>query len=77
LQGTILSGADLCAANLMLANLQAANLSGAQLDERTILPDGEHWSPDSDLCRFTTDLHPLFWHSPVFVPAGEPARLSH
>jgi len=76
LQGADLSSADLRAANLLLANLLAANVSGAQMDEKTTLPNGEHWTPGEDLSRFTCAEHPRLWRSPLFAPAGESVQLS-
>lgn len=32
-----------------------------QFDEKTILPDGNNWSPDVDMTRFTWRQHPDFW----------------
>ena len=34
------------------ADLTDANLPGTLFDESTILPDGTHWSPQSNLARF-------------------------
>jgi uncharacterized protein YjbI with pentapeptide repeats len=67
LQGATLIGADLRSANLNLANLQAADVSAVQMDERTVLPNNERWTPDADLSRFTDSRHALFWQSPAFV----------
>jgi hypothetical protein len=63
LSGTDLRGANLQGADLRDANLQGAKLFGAELqgadlgvaefDEHTILPDGLHWTPDTDLTKFT------------------------
>ncbi len=54
-----LQGASLCETNLKKANLRYANLQGVKLicttlfDEATILPDGTHWSKDTDMTKFT------------------------
>ena len=75
-----LTNADLNGATLRLTNLRGADLTGADLqnaiiiqlgiDEKTILPDGTHWTPESDIMRFTTRNHPNFWRSDdIFSPA--------
>jgi hypothetical protein len=48
LQGAMLTG----------ANLHWAYLEGAQFDVLTILPDGEFWTPQTDMRQFT---HPEEW----------------
>jgi uncharacterized protein YjbI with pentapeptide repeats len=59
LQGADLLGANLRGADLFKANLQGAKLEGsewlvrAEFDENTILPDGSHWTPETDMTRFT------------------------
>ncbi len=63
LRGTRLHGARMHGANLWRARLQGADLTNAVLidvnfyltefDQDTILPDGSHWTPHSDLTRFT------------------------
>lgn len=73
LQGADLTGADLQGANLWRARLQGArlydaNLQGAILDQvewddATFLPDRSHWTPGTDLRRFTDPSHPEFWRS--------------
>ena len=40
-----------------------ANLTGADFAEDTRLPDGTHWTPDTDITRFTDPDHPRFWRS--------------
>ena len=50
--------ANLQGAELGLANLQAADLRDAKFDDTTILPDGNHWSPETDLNRFTDPPRP-------------------
>jgi Pentapeptide repeats (8 copies) len=63
LSGVNLSGASLQDANLRTANLHGADLGGATLrgtmflgvgifDEKTILPDGAYWTPETDTLRF-------------------------
>jgi uncharacterized protein YjbI with pentapeptide repeats len=60
-----LQGANLFYANLKGANLRLAKLDGAlillkqpgrslytRFDTNTILPDGSHWTPDTDLTQF-------------------------
>lgn len=73
LQGAVLHGANLKGADLLLANLQGAslrevdlqeaNLTEAKLDEKTTLPDGSRWRPDTDMCSFTDPNHLDFWRS--------------
>lgn len=60
-----LVGADLTGANLAGAWLFEANLLFAILDEAvftpdTQLPNGEPWTPDTDMARFTDPRHPDF-----------------
>lgn len=71
LEGTVLVFANLRQAHLNGANLSGAHLFGADLrdavlnqihmDERTLLPDGSHWSPNTNMHRFTDSNHPDFW----------------
>ncbi len=63
LQEANLERADLSGANLTGANLQGANLTNTTFSPQTILPDGTHWSPDSDMRRFTDPNHPSVWRS--------------
>ena len=60
-----LRGADLTGANLDGAWLGESNLLFAILDKAvftpdTQLPNGEQWTPDTDMARFTDPLHPDF-----------------
>ena len=52
LQAANLWQTDLRGADLTGADLTDANLPGTLFDESTILPDGTHWSPQSNLARF-------------------------
>jgi hypothetical protein len=75
LQGANLEGAKLQGANLYKANLRNANLQTALFDETTILPDAQylgrdegssgifdkHWTPETDMKRYTDPQHPDFW----------------
>ncbi|WP_238625188.1 pentapeptide repeat-containing protein [Aggregatilinea lenta] len=74
LRGASLVGANLRGASFLLADLSNVDLTGANLegvrldgttrfDENTILPDGTHWSPDTDMARFTDPSHPAFWYT--------------
>lgn len=54
-------GAYLYGANLTGADMSGANLQNIRFDEQTILPDGQPWTPESDLERFTNPDHPDFW----------------
>ncbi|MBN1963327.1 MAG: pentapeptide repeat-containing protein [Anaerolineae bacterium] len=77
LMGADLWGAVLWAVDLRGADLRHADLSEAQFhdalsqygtpvfDENTFLPDGTHWTPNSDLTVFTNPSHPIFWRSDV------------
>lgn len=68
-----LSYADLREAQLYSTYLQGVNLSEANLqdiefiesyfDEWTQLPDGNFWTPDTDITRFISSDHPNFWRS--------------
>jgi hypothetical protein len=60
LDGAHLDYADLRGCCLLYANLLRATLNSARFDETTILPDGEKWTPMTDLRRFTDDTHPQF-----------------
>jgi hypothetical protein len=67
-ENATLTGADLTGANLLGtiftgADLSHAQLAGAFYDEKTVLPDGTFWTPDTDLARFTDPAHPDFWRS--------------
>ena len=61
LRGAILWKANMKGSNLEYAYLREANLSEAEFDKNTILPDGEIWTPDTDMSRFTDPNHPEFW----------------
>lgn len=63
LHGAALKGVRLQGADLRGANLEKALLDGAEFDENTVLPDGSHWAPETDLKRFTDPKHPAFWRS--------------
>lgn len=53
LSSTNLVGANLKGADLRYANLEGAVLNKTQFDSKTILPDDQYWSPDTDLSQFT------------------------
>lgn len=65
-----LQEARLGSANLTNANLQDANLRDAKyvessnFNEKTILPDGGYWTPDTDMTRYTDPDHPDFRQPP-------------
>lgn len=63
MQRTHLDHAILRGANLTDANLQDADLVWAKFDVDTILPDGNSWTHDTDMSRFTNPEHPNFWRS--------------
>ncbi|MBZ0306544.1 MAG: pentapeptide repeat-containing protein [Anaerolineae bacterium] len=56
-----LQQAELIDANLQGADLRWAVLRDAELSKSTILPDGTHWTPETDMRRFTDPTHPDFW----------------
>lgn len=68
----VLSNSILRGANLINANLESVYFYGQDwfsylpfaaeqyFDETTILPDGTHWTPDTDMRRFTDPDHPNF-----------------
>jgi uncharacterized protein YjbI with pentapeptide repeats len=49
-------------ANLTDANLLYADLTDTRFDNGTILPDGNQWTPTTDMRRFTDPKHPDFWY---------------
>lgn len=71
LEGTYLKGANLQNARLYQPNMEDiklwrpnfldGDLESAKFDESTILPDGSHWTPETDMARFTDPKHPKFW----------------
>lgn len=63
LLGANLDSAELMATNLQDADLENAQLSGVTFDRQTILPDGETWTAETDMARFTDSGHPDFWRS--------------
>ncbi len=67
-ENVILTGANLSNTNLLGtiftgADLSQAQLTGASYDDKTVLPDGQFWTPDTDMARFTDPAHPDFWRS--------------
>jgi hypothetical protein len=71
LEGASLHKAKLQGAHLDGAHLEGADLAGAAFDAATVLPDHTHWSPDTDMARFTDPTHPAFWRS------DDPASPAH
>jgi hypothetical protein len=53
LQGVNLQSALLQGTNLEFAELQGADLKNAEFGETTIMPDGEKWTSETNLGRFT------------------------
>jgi uncharacterized protein YjbI with pentapeptide repeats len=53
LSGARLNDADLRGCCLRNVNLHQASLDGALFDENTVLPDGEPWTPQTDMADFT------------------------
>lgn len=60
LEQACLDQADLSGTNLMYANLRGASLWETRFDEATVLPDGTHWTGDTNMSRFTELQHPDF-----------------
>lgn len=60
LEGAQMDYADLRGCCMLYANLCRATFSGARFDETTVLPNGEKWTPTTDLRRFTDNTHPQF-----------------
>lgn len=55
--------ATLKGTNFQGAELTRANFGDAEFDERTTLPDGNKWTPETDMRMFTDPTHPDFWRS--------------
>jgi len=72
---TRLQEANLRGANFEGALLQDAKLDKAQFDTTTILPDGQHWTPTTDLTRFTNPQHPDFWQPEILPQAALSLKL--
>lgn len=53
LTGTILTGADLSGAVLLGVDLTGKDLTGVIFSIETILPDGNPWTPGTDMTQFT------------------------
>ncbi|MCA0455751.1 MAG: pentapeptide repeat-containing protein [Chloroflexi bacterium] len=72
LEEAIFWGADLRGANLLQASLVGVGLVNAIgkhekaiFDDTTILPDGNCWTPATDMRRFTDPKHLEFWKSMI------------
>jgi hypothetical protein len=69
LEGALLRNANLEGCMLRDVILTNVDLMGAKIDniirDRVILPDGRHWTPSTDMQRFTDPNHPNFWKPPV------------
>lgn len=68
LHQAIFKGANIEGANFTEANLRDAVFAdaifitqNAKPDTVTTLPDGSHWTPETDMTRFTNPSHPAFW----------------
>jgi len=57
LEEAILDGTDLRGANLRKCYLKNARLRNIHCDEDTVLPDGHHWSSETDMDKFTDPDH--------------------
>lgn len=49
--------------NLREADLEGADLQNGRFSKKTTLPDGNGWTRDVDMARFTDHDHPEFWRS--------------
>lgn len=58
-----LTGANLSNADLTNAVLNQAILNGTTLTTGTVLPDGTHWTDETDMARFTQEDHSDSWRS--------------
>jgi len=67
LQGADLFLTDLRGVNFLGADLCNVTLDGAHFDDKTCLPDGTFWAPETDLERFTNPTHRHFWRSEDFL----------
>jgi uncharacterized protein YjbI with pentapeptide repeats len=56
-----LSGAHCEGAQFVNADLCGVNFTDVFMDEFTVLPDGCHWTAETDLSQFTDEKHPHFW----------------
>lgn len=76
LSGINLQEVDLGGLNFANADLTNADLRGSRFDDTTkwvndkrmlftTLPDGNKWTPETDMTRFTNSDHPEFWRSNV------------
>lgn len=63
-----LSGADLRATKLTKANLVGCTLDNTKLNEKTMLPDGNYWSTQTDMRRYTDPNHPNFLRNDRVAP---------
>jgi hypothetical protein len=70
LEGATLWDAKLQGANLRDANLRCAKLANTLFDGNSVLPDGEKWTPETDMERFIDPEHPDFWR-PSWVAKKE------
>ena len=73
---------DLSGALLFCAYFEGATFENVTFDENTILPDAvevgwddserqifdKHWTPDTDMSRYTDPNHPDFWKPPYLSP---------
>jgi hypothetical protein len=61
LAGANLINADLSGCSLYNANLENALIFQASFDNDTLLPDGNYWTTNTDINRYTNPEHPDFW----------------
>ena len=76
LEGAWMQEASLKGTMLRDANLQNAHLDDVHFSDKTCLPDGTFWSPETDLTRFTDSNHPQFWRSDDPASPAYRGRLS-
>jgi hypothetical protein len=54
-------GSNMKGTNLSNTNLEGAIFENVTFDEKTLMPDGRWWTPETDISRFTDPYHPDFW----------------
>jgi uncharacterized protein YjbI with pentapeptide repeats len=63
LGGANLQGTNLCEADLQNAIFEHHTLGKTHFDSNTILPDGNRWTQETDMRRFTDPTYPVPWRS--------------
>lgn len=63
LAGASLRGANLKGANLREANIEGVEIKETEFDENTTLPDGNKWTPNTNMALFVDQNTSKFWRS--------------